>query len=196
MKMFKKLMAVALAGVMALTVLTGCAGTINKKEYVNVLNDMKVLGEDVTIEQGDSALAKEVLSKAKVYAENHSQDLYRTVDMCAVNALSDAAIDEYGSNEDCAKIRSIVPKDTKDQYQLLWTPVDEYKSKEFQNNQEYLNTMIARAIARANSDGGAKLNAKLNKTEAELGTTATASIATQKIGDTTFLVIVLVQAAK
>lgn len=187
MKMFKKLMAVALAGVMALTVLTGCAGTINKKEYVNVLNDLiKASGEDYTVEQGDSALAKEVLSKAKVYAENHSQDLHPTVDMCAVTALSDAAIG--GGREDCAKIRSIVPKDTKDQYELLWAMVDEYKSKEFQNNQEFLNTLMAQAYSRT-----AKL---LNKTEAELGNTATASIATQKIGDTTFLVIVLVRAAK
>ena len=31
MKMFKKLMAVALAGVMALVVLTGCAASVNKK---------------------------------------------------------------------------------------------------------------------------------------------------------------------
>ena len=187
MKMFKKLMAVALAGVMALTVLTGCAGTINKKEYINVLNDMKVLGKDVTIEQGDSALAKEVLSKAKVYAENHNRDLYPTVDMCAVNALRDAAIDRNESNEDCAKIRSIVPKDTKDQYELMWAVIDEYKSKEFQNNQEYLNTLMTDMYTD---------NTKLNKTEAELGNTATASIATQKIGDTTFLVIVLVHAAK
>ncbi len=185
MKMFKKLMAVALAGVMALTVLTGCAGTINKKEYVNVMNDMEFLGKGVTIEQGDSALAKEVLSKAKVYAENHSQDLHPTVDMCAVNALSDAPIG--GGREDCAKIRSIVPKDTKDQYELLWTVVDEYKSKDFQNNQEFLNTWKTQMYSGS---------AKLNKTEAELGNTATASIATQKIGDTTFLVIVLVQAAK
>lgn len=191
MKMFKKLMAVALAGVMALTVLTGCAGTINKKEYVNALNDMmKILGKDVTIEAGDSALAKEVLSKAKVYAENHSQDLYPTVDMCVATALSGARVSDRNDNEDtdCAKIRSIVPTDTKDQYRLLWTMVDEYKSKEFQNNQEFLNTMMTQM----QSEGGAKLN----KTEAELGDTATASIATQKIGDTTFLVIVLVQAAK
>lgn len=187
MKMFKKLMAVALAGVMALTVLTGCAGTINKKEYINVLNDMKVLGEGVAIEQGDSALAKEVLSKAKVYAENHSQDLYPTVDMCAIDALRDATIDENGENGDCAKIRSIVPKDTKDQYELLWAVVDEYKSKEFQNNQEFINTMKAQMYSG---------NTRLNETEAELGNTATASIATQKIGDTTFLVIVLVQAKK
>lgn len=186
MKMFKKLMAVALAGVMALTVLTGCAGTINKKEYVNVMNDMEFLGKGVTIEQGDSALAKEVLSKAKVYAENHSQALRPTVDMCASMALSSAPI-ATGDDGDYAKIRSIVPKDTKDQYELLWAVVDEYKSKDFQNNQEFLNTWKTQMYSGS---------AKLNKTKAELGNTATASIATQKIGDTTFLVIVLVQAAK
>ena len=106
MKMFKKLMAVALAGVMALTVLTGCAGTINKKEYVNVMNDMvKAAGKDLTVEQGSDKL-----NVMKMAIENR----------CKLNE------------------------------------VDEEK----------------------------------------LGNTATASIATQKIGDTTFLVIVLVRAAK
>lgn len=39
MKMFKKLMAVALAGVMALAVLTGCGSSLNEKEIINILND-------------------------------------------------------------------------------------------------------------------------------------------------------------
>ena len=38
MKMMKKLMAVALAGVMALTVLTGCS-SVNEKEVLAILND-------------------------------------------------------------------------------------------------------------------------------------------------------------
>ena len=38
MKLFKRLMAVALAGVMALTVLTGCS-SVNEKEFVAILND-------------------------------------------------------------------------------------------------------------------------------------------------------------
>ena len=38
MKMMKKLMAVALAGVMALTVLTGCS-SVNEKEILAILND-------------------------------------------------------------------------------------------------------------------------------------------------------------
>lgn len=38
MKLFKKLMAVALAGAMALTVLTGC-GALNKADLIELLND-------------------------------------------------------------------------------------------------------------------------------------------------------------
>ena len=34
MKMFKKLMAIALAGVMALAVLTGCGSSLNEKELI------------------------------------------------------------------------------------------------------------------------------------------------------------------
>lgn len=38
MKLFKRLLAVALAGMMALTVLTGCS-SVNEKEFVAILND-------------------------------------------------------------------------------------------------------------------------------------------------------------
>ena len=39
MKLFKRLLAVALAGVLALTVLTGCGG-VNQKELAAILGDM------------------------------------------------------------------------------------------------------------------------------------------------------------
>ena len=167
MKMFKKLMAVALAGVMALTVLTGCAGTINKKEYVNVLNDLiKVSGKDYTVEQGSDKLAKEVLAKVEVYAENHNRGERYTKTAVAYEVLQ-ALTDTDG--HDYADIKAIVPDGAKDQYTLMWTQLTDYESKAF----------------------------KLNEVdEDKLGTTATASIATQKIGEATFLVIVLVQAAK
>ena len=38
MKMFKKLMAVALAGEIALTVLTGCGTSLNGKELIKQMN--------------------------------------------------------------------------------------------------------------------------------------------------------------
>lgn len=185
MKMFKKLMAVALAGVMALTVLTGCAGTINKKEYVNVMNDLlKVLGEDYTVEQGSDKLAKEVLAKVEVYAENHNRGEMRTKTAVAYDVLQDLT---YRDVDDADIIKAIVPDGAKDQYTLMWTQLNDYESKAFKNNESAVNVV---KMAMGNS-------CVLNEIdEDKLGTTATASIATQKIGEATFLVIVLVQAAK
>lgn len=182
MKMFKKLMAVALAGVMALTVLTGCAGTINKKEYVNVLNDLiKVSGKDYTVEQGSDKLAKEVLAKVEVYAENHNRGERYTKTAVAYEVLQNL------NHRDPADIKAIVPKDAKDQYTLMWTQLNDYESKAFKNNESAANVI---RMAMGNE-------CELNEVdEDKLGTTATASIATQKIGEATFLVIVLVQAAK
>ncbi len=185
MKMFKKLMAVALAGVMALTVLTGCAGTINKKEYVNVLNDLiKVSGEDLTVEQGNDKLAKEVLAKVEVYAENHNRGEMRTKTAVAYDVLEELTSTD---SHDYADIKAIVPDGAKDQYTLMWTQLNDYESKAFKNNESAMNVM---KMAMGN-------RCELNEIdEDKLGTTATASIAAQKIGDTTFLVIVLVRAAK
>ena len=55
MKMFKKLMAVALAGVMALAVLTGCGSSVNEKEVIAVINDAikAPLGKVVEDETGE-----------------------------------------------------------------------------------------------------------------------------------------------
>lgn len=185
MKMFKKLMAVALAGVMALTVLTGCAGTINKKEYVNVLNDLiKVSGKDYTVEQGSDKLAKEVLAKVEVYAENHNRGEMRTKTAVAYDVLQDLT---YRDVDDADIIKAIVPDGAKDQYTLMWTQLNDYESKAFKNNESAVNVI---RMAMGN-------RCELNEVdEDKLGTTATASIATQKIGEATFLVIVLVQAAK
>lgn len=184
MKMFKKLMAVALAGVMALTVLTGCAGTINKKEYVNVLNDLiKVSGKDYTVEQGSDKLAKEVLAKVEVYAENHNRGEMNTKTAVAYDVLEKLT----HRNDDYADIKAIVPDGAKDQYTLMWTQLNDYESKAFKNNESTVNVI---KMAMGNSR-------VLNEVDEEkLGNTATASIAAQKIGEATFLVIVLVQAAK
>lgn len=64
MKMFKKLMAVALAGVMALAVLTGCGSSVNEKEVIKIFNDTL---KTVAAEQ---ALAKKDVKIASVKADS------------------------------------------------------------------------------------------------------------------------------
>lgn len=72
MKLFKKVLAAALAGVLALSVLTGCnnsnsAATVT---MVDALNDWsKVYGEDVTFEKGNEDLQNQVNALVKIVDE-------------------------------------------------------------------------------------------------------------------------------
>lgn len=83
MKMFKKLMAVALAGVMALAVLTGCGTSLNEKELIKQMNDQltytsmvdpsfknyKEFKADKEMDAKAETIAKKVAEKAKTQAE-------------------------------------------------------------------------------------------------------------------------------
>lgn len=83
MKMFKKLMAVALAGVMALAVLTGCGSALNEKELIKQMNDQltvnsmtnssykgfKEFKADKEMDAKAETIAKKVAEKAKTQAE-------------------------------------------------------------------------------------------------------------------------------
>lgn len=83
MKMFKKLVAVALAGVMALAVLTGCGTSLNEKELIKQMNDQltytsmvdpsfknyKEFKADKEMDAKAETIAKKVAEKAKTQAE-------------------------------------------------------------------------------------------------------------------------------
>ena len=83
MKMFKKLMAIALAGVMALAVLTGCGSSLNEKELIKQMNDQLTISSmtnssykgfkefkaDKEMDAKAATIAKKVAEKAKTQAE-------------------------------------------------------------------------------------------------------------------------------
>lgn len=83
MKMFKKLMAVAIAGVMALAVLTGCGTSLNEKELIKQMNDQLTISSmtnssykgfkefkaDKEMDAKAETIAKKVAEKAKTQAE-------------------------------------------------------------------------------------------------------------------------------
>ena len=83
MKMFKKLMAVALAGVMALAILTGCGSSLNEKEIIKQMNDQLTISSmtnssfkgfkefkaDKEMDAKAETIAKKVAEKAKTQAE-------------------------------------------------------------------------------------------------------------------------------
>lgn len=61
MKLFKKVLAVALAGVLALSVLTGCNNSAATVTMVDALNDWsRFYGEGITFEKGDEKLQAQV----------------------------------------------------------------------------------------------------------------------------------------
>ena len=74
MKMFKKLMAVALAGVMALVVLTGCASdALNKKEIIAQLTDEtngRIVYSEISADQANKVI--EVIDKVYKDTEDKS----------------------------------------------------------------------------------------------------------------------------
>ena len=84
MKMFKKLMAVALAGVMALAVLTGCGTSVNEKEIIRIFNDtlktvaaeQAMAAKDVKIYsvKADSGMKEKAQSVAKIMATDVTED--------------------------------------------------------------------------------------------------------------------------
>ena len=65
MKMFKKLMAVALAGVMALAVLTGCGTSVNEKEIIKIFNDTLKTSQAISIMESKDIAVKEVKADRK-----------------------------------------------------------------------------------------------------------------------------------
>jgi len=93
MKLFKKVLAAALAGVLALSVLTGCNNSVTTVTMVDALNNWsKVDGDNVTFVQGDEKLQAQV------------DDL--------VSRLDEACKDiEFGDAKDFYEIYNIVMKD-------------------------------------------------------------------------------------
>lgn len=84
MKMFKKLMAIALAGVMALAILTGCGSSLNEKEIIKQMNDQLTISSmtnssrykgfkefkaDKEMDAKAETIAKKVAEQAKTQAE-------------------------------------------------------------------------------------------------------------------------------
>ena len=70
MKLFKKVLAAALAGVLALSVLTGCNNSAATVTMVDALNDWsKVYGEGVTFEKGNEDLQNQVNALVKIVDE-------------------------------------------------------------------------------------------------------------------------------
>ena len=133
MKMFKKLMAVALAGVMALVVLTGCASNaLNSKEIVDCINDsigsVAWLNADMKLTATDEADAAKLASVLKEYKAKEEYKDFTVEQLLEVNKVKQ-------------EIRKkLVAEGNTDMVLISYAEVTDYQSKYFG---EAKNSMIA-----------------------------------------------------
>ena len=173
MKMFKKLMAVALAGVMALVVLTGCAASVNKKELVALLSDMdsfpygKVEYKETSKDQANKVI--ELVQKA--YNNTKEEDKANFDPMDALYSKED------GNYPEVEKALGIDDK-TEDEYSFAIVELKKYSS---QYNQDHATMALAMDVVQARDS--------LNDKDAE-GNNGTVSINTVTLGSTEYLVVV------
>lgn len=143
MKMFKKLMAVALAGVMAMAVLTGCGSSLNEKEVIAVINDALkapladfVEGEtdeknvEITFKAADSELKDKTKAVAGIVEEKIGEK--DTIDTILQNEAKRNAI-----------LDALAGKDRKDtnMYLVSYATKVKYDSKLFNTLNEGINAL-------------------------------------------------------
>ena len=175
MKMFKKLMAVALAGVMALVVLTGCAASVNKKELVALLSDMSRLSEQkVEYKETSKDQANKVIELVqKAYNNTKDEDKANFDPMDALYSEDD----ENWNYPEINKALGIDDK-TEDEYSFAIVELKKYSS---QYNQDHATMVLAKDVMQARKH--------LNYTDPE-GNNGTVSINTVTLGSTEYLVVV------
>lgn len=141
MKMFKKLMAVALAGVMALAVLTGCGSSVNEKEVIAVINDAikAPLGEVVEGETGEKNV--EITFKA---ADSELKNKTKAVAGIVEEKIGEKdTIDTILTSKKKAIFDALAGKDRKDtnMYIVSYATKVKYDSKLFNTLNEGINAL-------------------------------------------------------
>ena len=195
MKLFKKLMAVALAGAMALTVLTGCGSVVNQKELFSVVKDViqGVTNGEKEIVQGDGSLAKQAFNLTKTYAENHQSSLnespYSKYAIQRIVSSADVS-NHYSYNTDMAGLRAIVSAGSRDAYYVSCAEVKDYQSKYMTENQ-----MLELASDLMQMHGSVQINQ--NRADyGDLGNTMTIHLYSGRIAEKNYVFMVAVVAAK
>lgn len=141
MKMFKKLMAVALAGVMALAVLTGCGSSVNEKEVIAVINDAikAPLGKVVEDETGEKNV--EITFKA---ADSELKNKTKAVAGIVEEKIGEKdTIDTILTSKNEAIFDALAGKDRKDtnMYIVSYATKVKYDSKLFNTLNEGINAL-------------------------------------------------------
>lgn len=175
MKMFKKLMAVALAGVMALAVLTGCGTSLNGKELIKQMNDQltytsmvdpsfknyKEFKADKEMDAKAETIAKKVAEKAKTQAE-------------IVTVLK---------SDDVKNI--LVGKDDTNIYEVSYVKSVSFGSKYYQTNKDMVDLNVIDENAKEHFDSTALVGREVKDAVVGVG------FADATVGDSVYTIVVM-----
>lgn len=175
MKMFKKLMAIALAGVMALAVLTGCGTSLNEKELIKQMNDQltytsmvdpsfknyKEFKADKEMDAKAETIAKKVAEKAKTQAE-------------IVTVLK---------SDDVKNI--LVGKDDTNIYEVSYVKSVSYGSKYYKTNKDMVDLQVIDENAKEHFDGTALVGREVKNAVVGVG------FADVTVGDSVYTIVVM-----
>lgn len=143
MKRLRKLLGILLTGVMALTLLAGCAGTasLNEKEILATIKDYGKLSGYVDIETDTTNYAKKAADAIKTYYSDPEKDQTLSVEELVASA------DRYSN--DVAKIAAaVIPERSTDTFYLYCIAAEPYMVPSLKAQQ---NMLIAQSLLFSNS---------------------------------------------
>lgn len=138
MKRLRKLLGILLTGVMALTLLAGCAGTasLNEKEILATIKDYYKVSGYGDIETDTTNYAKKAADAIKTYYSDPEKDQTLSVEELVASA------DHY--SEDVAKIApAVIPKGSTDSFYLNCIVAEPYMVPSLKAQQ---NMLIAQSL--------------------------------------------------
>lgn len=175
MKMFKKLMAVALAGVMALAVLTGCGSALNEKELIKQMNDQLTFASMIDPSYKDFKefkADKEMDAKAATIAKK-----------VAEKAKTQAEIETVLKSDDVKNI--LVGKDDTNIYNVSYVKSVSFGSKYYQTNKDLVDLEVIGNNAEEHFDSTAQVGREVKDAVVGVG------FADVTVGDTVYTIVVM-----
>lgn len=175
MKMFKKLMAVALAGVMALAILTGCGSALNEKELIKQMNDQLTLASMIDPSYKDFKefkADKEMDAKAETIAKK-----------VAEKAKTQAEIETVLKSDDVKNI--LVGKDDTNIYNVSYVKSVSFGSKYYKTNKDSVDLEVIVNNAEEHFDSTAQVGREVKDAVVGVG------FADVTVGDSVYTIVVM-----
>ena len=172
--MFKKLMAIALAGVMALAILTGCGSSLNENEIIKQMNDqLKVkaaygIKDDCKEFKADKEMDAKAVTIAKKVAEK---------------AKTQAEIETVLKSDDVKNI--LVGKDDTNVYKVNYVKSVSYGSKYYKTNKDMVDLSVIENNATRYYDSTALVGRETKDAVVGVG------FADVTVGDSVYTIVVM-----